>query len=219
MWKTSSEDLDHHESGLTLLEVLVSLVLIALISIFIVSGTQLGNRIWILTNGIENNSVIAPVQSLLSSSLEKALPVFSPKSGLNGSIEFVGTGKSLRYIVNRRGHVTIGGLHVIEIFVAEGQEHRYGSIKQSLKIHEYLYRPKQQAQKKARKQKEERSLLTKIEKMSFQYFGADETNTKSKWQNDWSDRKTLPELVSISIQFPKGDPRRWPKIVVPLRLR
>jgi general secretion pathway protein J len=65
-------------------------------------------------------------------------------------------------------------------------------------------------------------LLSGVSTFSVRYLGpgADRlaaADAPSAWQLRWSNRDVLPSLVSLRIEFPPGDRRSWPDLVVRLR--
>jgi len=65
-------------------------------------------------------------------------------------------------------------------------------------------------------------ILSGAAAFSLRYFGPapdSEGNggVVSRWQNRWSNRKVLPSLISVRLEFPSGDKRSWPDLVVRLR--
>jgi len=53
-----------------------------------------------------------------------------------------------------------------------------------------------------------------LSSVSFAYFGVPRGGTEPIWQDRWAIRSKLPELISVKVNFPKGDRRFWPAILI-----
>ena len=53
-----------------------------------------------------------------------------------------------------------------------------------------------------------------LAEIKFRYFGSPRDGGAAVWQDEWIMRTTPPELVAISVTFPKGDRRAWPLLVI-----
>jgi len=57
-------------------------------------------------------------------------------------------------------------------------------------------------------------LLGGIAGAEFAYFGPTRTDPTPRWRDRWQGQEFPPRLVRLRIQFPAGDPRIWPELVV-----
>ena len=55
-------------------------------------------------------------------------------------------------------------------------------------------------------------LIDRVERIEVNYLSPD----RDAWLDAWN-RADLPALIRIRLLFPRGDPRRWPPIVVATR--
>ena len=62
-------------------------------------------------------------------------------------------------------------------------------------------------------------LLSQIGTVRFGYFGHGAAGQAPQWLDAWDPSWGLPQLVRVSLDFPAGDPRIWPDLVVAPRLR
>jgi general secretion pathway protein J len=58
------------------------------------------------------------------------------------------------------------------------------------------------------------SLLQGTASVSISYFGSAINDRRRFWQDRWWDRARPPELVRIRVEFPPGDRRSWPDLIV-----
>jgi general secretion pathway protein J len=61
---------------------------------------------------------------------------------------------------------------------------------------------------------EETLVVPRVAALRIAYFGRDPNSPTRRWLGFWRDRPQPPELVRIAVDFPAGDPRVWPDLVV-----
>ncbi|MGL6043316.1 MAG: prepilin-type N-terminal cleavage/methylation domain-containing protein [Sandaracinobacteroides sp.] len=61
---------------------------------------------------------------------------------------------------------------------------------------------------------EDSLILRRVAAVRIAYFGRDMSSPTRRWLGFWRDRPQPPELVRISVDFPAGDGRKWPDLVV-----
>jgi general secretion pathway protein J len=59
-------------------------------------------------------------------------------------------------------------------------------------------------------------LVSRAANVRLRYFGAGLAAPQPGWFLAWTRRDRLPSLIEISLDFPPGDRRRWPPLLVPL---
>ena len=57
-------------------------------------------------------------------------------------------------------------------------------------------------------------LMRGVGALSLAYFGPAPPDGSAGWRDRWSGQPTLPWLVRVRVDFPPGDPRRWPDLIV-----
>jgi general secretion pathway protein J len=57
-------------------------------------------------------------------------------------------------------------------------------------------------------------LLDDVAGVEFSYFGVYDRSRPADWVAEWADPRSLPQLVRVRVTFPRGDPRRWPDLVI-----
>lgn len=57
-------------------------------------------------------------------------------------------------------------------------------------------------------------LLADVARLDIAYFGAAPPDGQRRWRPRWSQRPSLPELVRIRVEFPTGDRRLWPDLII-----
>lgn len=59
-------------------------------------------------------------------------------------------------------------------------------------------------------------LVSRAAAVRLRYFGAALADPQPGWRPAWTRRDRPPTLIEISLDFPAGDRRRWPPLLVPL---
>ncbi len=57
-------------------------------------------------------------------------------------------------------------------------------------------------------------LLTGVAELNMGYFGAAPPDNRRRWRSEWVERQQPPELIRVRVTFKTGDPRRWPELIV-----
>jgi general secretion pathway protein J len=215
--------------GFTLVELLVSLSLFVLLSMLLFGGFHFGLRAWEAgSSRSERSQQVELAQTLLRGQLQQAvmpravLPTAGqPASGFLGGIEpqdapppppdaFLGTAGELRFVAPLPARGAVGGLALFTL------RRRPSAGRQDLAIDWALYRAASPGLEA--RPAEETVLLDGIAGLAIDYFGAPEPGSPAQWLSAWPPRNRLPALVRIRIDFPAGDPRAWPELVVAPRL-
>ncbi|MDR3509126.1 MAG: prepilin-type N-terminal cleavage/methylation domain-containing protein [Caulobacteraceae bacterium] len=57
-------------------------------------------------------------------------------------------------------------------------------------------------------------LMHGVRALDLSYFGAIAPGGQPDWRPDWSQRPFMPSLIRIRLSFAEGDRRRWPDLIV-----
>ncbi|HWA31581.1 MAG TPA: prepilin-type N-terminal cleavage/methylation domain-containing protein [Rhizomicrobium sp.] len=186
------------DEGFTLVELLVSMTVLALLLVLLFGGLRFGTRAWersdTTANAVED---VRSVQGLLRTALERACPrriaVAAPAVPV---VDFTGTPNAMSFLAPQprafgeascaRSNLSAkpgpGGVRLAFSFVgADGHPHT-------------------------------RTLFDHLQDVAFAYRGA------GGWQDAWSGRAGLPTLVRIRLRFPDGDAHVWPELYVTPRI-
>lgn len=190
------------EQGLTLIELLLSLAILAVLTGFLAGGLSIGRRAFDAdrVNRIVSGSsaAIQTVSTLIGS----ALPVPEGTGNQGLRIMFDGRQQALVFVGLSEGRSLRGGPHKIRLrrsgndFVAEiVAETKAGDpVPPDLQV----------------------AVLSGVREVHFEYFGKINPASPPGWRNEWAAAEHLPDLVSIRVDF--EDPRRnEPATVVALR--
>jgi len=179
--------------GFTLIETVISLMLLSFITIIGYQGLVFGMEQW--RNGHDKmqfqydfHQAIGWARNKIGSA-EKVLDLKGSGrsylfSGADRSVEFVA-----RYDRSRRG-----GQYVTKILYAEGDT--------SIYVYYHLHHPDMERESEDRFS-ERVKLLSEVASLRFSYYGS-KGGKAAAWHDDWVDSNTLPQLVKIHIQSVDG---------------
>ncbi len=193
------------QQGLTLIELLLALAILAILTGFLAGGLSIGrrafdaDRISRIVSG--SSAAIQTVSTLIGS----ALPVPDGTRNQGLRIIFDGRQQALVFVGLSEGRSLRGGPHkirlrrsgsdlVAEIVVAETETKTGDPLPPAIQV----------------------GVLNGVREVHFGYFGKINPASPPGWRNEWADAGHLPDLVSIRVDF--EDPRRnEPATIVALR--
>jgi general secretion pathway protein J len=193
--------------GFTLIELLVALTLMALLSVILFGGLRFGMRAW-ESGGqhVEQAGRIEAVQSLLRRQISQTRIL--PQSADAGPVApFVGESRSLVFIAPLPVHRGIGGSYLFRLT----QDEREG--RPDLTLAWRQYRPELLSSDPSMFE-EGTTLLEDIAGIELSYFGAPDPERAPQWWEAWDGINGAPQLVRVRVEFPPGDSRRSPDLIV-----
>jgi general secretion pathway protein J len=195
-------------SGFTLIEVLVSVALMALIATILIASLQLGGHSWQrVTRAAENTEDIAQAQAFLRDHLATIYPnesetpsILTPGKLLSdgSTLEFSGfsPGAQANGILRYRIALDSSGGGTLEV----GSRHD-GDDSASTQASDWSHEP----------------LLKHVSSVAIQFW-QQSPDVPGHWVPNWRDAKELPGLIRIDVNFSPSDPRRWPSLYVQPRV-
>jgi general secretion pathway protein J len=186
-------------AGYALIELVASLVILALISSLMLSGVVAGRRVWerLDANNVMGDS-IAGAQTALRQRLERVFPVTrydaSPpyadfEGDANGVSFFAQPRDSQRPSAIRHYHIALG---------------TDGSLTLS---------STNSIASDATAPGENQVLLRGVQSMDVGYFGPGPDGAPG-WQLRWKEQSAPPQLIRVRVQFAPGDGRQWPDLLI-----
>jgi general secretion pathway protein J len=203
-------------NGFTLLELLVSLSIFAMISVLLFGGFRFGLRVWESGNDrIEQSSQIELVQNLLRRQLAVAtLPRTERRRDVIERAPPLFTGKqdSVRFVASLPIRAELGSYYQLRL---ETQETDRRGVALVLNWSPFSGKVRRGEEPDGN---ETDLLLDNVAGVEFAYFGVYDRERPADWVSEWSNALTLPQLVRMRVTFPPGDLRRWPDLVVAPKL-
>ncbi len=189
------------ESGFTLLEVLVTLVVLGLLMVTLTQGTQVGLRAWAMDGKVAQRvNGLETTDRALRQLIERALPqdMRSNDGGLVGDAHTVSFTTTLPEGYGARS------THEADVSLRVSADHRL----------ELLWRPHYSRWIVRPPAPSVIPLVDGVERLDIGYL---EPGSQQRWSTAWP-KHALPPLVRLRIVFPAGDERHWPDIVIaPMR--
>jgi general secretion pathway protein J len=193
----------HAQSGFTLVEMLVTLALLALISTYAISAIRTLSMAKRIEERIDEKAAVESVQRHLRSMIGDARIVFRPAASGRADIMFEGGPSEIRFVSVLDDRLVRGGLYLLH--------YRVGPSTQRLELDYAPFRYNVEAGTVSSV-----ILLDQIAGLKFRYFGVAAEGQLSQWSDTWVNRQALPQLVEVSAEFAARTARQWPVLVIPV---
>ena len=196
------------EAGFTLVELLVSVALLALLTTLLLSGLRLATaRFTRDPERLERWSRIAVAQDALRIRMADARPLLPP-GGADPYLLFDGRPDQVSFIAPAPRSVPKGGLETLVISYVRGTADADGGL--------LLRAAAFDLAAGAGDQVRTTTLLDHVRGAAFSYFGTYSSEAKPRWHAAWHDAVQLPTLVRLSIDLSDGS--HTPDVIVALKL-
>jgi general secretion pathway protein J len=187
------------EDGFTLVEMLVSLTLLAMAGVLLAEGFASGRGVWAR---VEAHTVagqdVSAAQGLLRSRIEQLHPA-TRYVGAAPVVDLDGGADHLDFLSPPVGS---GGLGEVR------RQHLDLTPKGELELASTGLRAS------APEPAHDHILLRHVSRLDLGYFGAATPDGARAWRSAWTQAGTPPELVRVRVGFALGDRRTWPELIV-----
>lgn len=211
MTSAAKNDRHKHESGFTLVELLVSLAVLSMMTALMVSGLSFGTQVWDRSSQRANSlGEVVALQSTMRRAIETIYPKMQGDDFQTRYVDFDGTADRMRFIGPSLDAMPMPGFTRYEVRIAPngGQEDlvlRWCPLVVCPAEADFVNRARQAV------------LATDAERVQFRYRtevegGADD------WRLTWSSQTSLPKAIEAGLVFPEGDKRPWPILVAMPRI-
>jgi general secretion pathway protein J len=190
------------QSGFTLLEILVALVVLGFLMVGLTQGVRAGLTMWgAQTRRVGETADLDAGARVLRRLLSGiSLPSAGGVLGASSTEKFEALPESLTFVgdlptgfgTTRRADITLE-LH-------EGRL----VLRWTPRRHELSIAPPPEPI--------ETELIRRVERFDLAYWGSPSPGEPAGWQSRW-DRRDIPELIRVRLGFAKGDRRRWPDLI------
>lgn len=200
-----------HDGGFTLVELLVSLALLAVMLALVGSTLRLGGRAWEATDRIDRGQSVAAARNLLTRQLTETLPLMRWDERGVAEPTFDGAADRVRFLsaMPSRDGVPAGLFSVtLKLIAVEGARQALGLELRAVAGAGSVMQPPIRAP----------VLVERVSSLAIRYYGPAEREAEPGWGHVWSGRTSLPLLVEVDLRFPPGDERTWPPLTVALKL-
>lgn len=191
------------DAGFTVVELLISITLLAFLSLVLFNALHFGTRIWDAVEKKQSSgNAIRSLQARLASMLERSYPMPADQGTERAEIAFDGEPERVSFVAANAE----GWLSRITIRAARDEN---GNSLFATTIPELA--------DSNFKGNTARLLARNVSYISFHYFGAERSNVKPTWRTTWHEMPALPSLVRIDVKFDDGH-TTWPTLVVAPRI-
>jgi general secretion pathway protein J len=195
--------------GFTLLEVLASLALLAVLMVGVYSGIRTATvSVRAGTTLIERSDQIRSAQRFLRRELAQSLSQPLGHTSRGEPVVFVGTAREMRYVAPLPGYLGQLGPQLQRLRLVDD-----GAGGARLELSLALLPPDGRAPLPLG---EPQVLLDHILDGSFSYTGLDGEGAAVGWDQTWEDGRRLPKVVRVALRV--GGTESWPQLQVPLRV-
>jgi general secretion pathway protein J len=194
------------QRGFTLIEVLVSLVLLSLLLALLTGAVRYARATWDAGARLDRDAGY-DAATFVRTRLAEAVPLFEPAETGMVRLNFKGASDSLSFVAPAQNGPAGAGLYrfALEVWAPA-----------SLAVRVSPYRPK--ANRNGPEPPPETHVLAdKVQGITFRYFGRKDLRSQSQWQPAWTRTDALPDLVEMTIVHAGREAPS--QIVVELRLR
>lgn len=201
--------------GFTLIEVLIAMTLLSIMMVLLFGSMKICAESWEKgENKIAEVSDVAAVINFFQRHLIPAEPLwndFSDEENSQGNTEekqfsFQGRAQALQFVSAFPASAGRAGLQLISVALDKDRG------EQVLKVTLTPFFPVGEGGEWFQ---EEEILLRKVSFFSLTYFGSEDGQAESRWQDEWIGKDRQPQLVKINIGL--ENEMYWPEMIFPLK--
>jgi prepilin-type N-terminal cleavage/methylation domain-containing protein len=193
------------EQGLTLIELLLSLAILAILTGFLAGGLSMARRAFGADRASETGSETSAAVQTVAALVGSALPVRFDGAGPKDAIGFDGRGEAISFVGLSEGRSLRGGPHKIVLRRSGGDI-----------VVDFMPLTGARSKENPEPASTRVVVLSGVRAIRIGYFGAVDAKVKPAWRTEWVRAERLPDLVSIRIEF-EDERRNEPATVVALR--
>jgi general secretion pathway protein J len=198
--------------GMTLIEVMVALALLALLSLGIVTSFRLGGRSYRqVTASVVSDREVLRAQRFLRQIIESSYPFRQPAGARDIAFGLEGTATELQLTAPMPQASGGSGNYRYELLEEEGERGlKRLLVRWSLDRHGSLASTSTMTAGPTH----DEVLLDGIESLDWAYLAPADALTEARWSASWTGNPKPPALVRLRMRFPSGDRRRWPELII-----
>jgi general secretion pathway protein J len=184
-----------YRNGFTLLELLLSILLLSMLVAAISGGIHLGKRSWEAGRAGETIDEVEQAAGAIRTLLSRTFLVRYRSQNANATdaaaAVFIGNESNCRFAALSQGYSDWGGVLLTEIGIQPSAQN------EELSIWTILFRAN--SVNAARETMRKTSLLDGVQSFRFLYFGVRNPGQPPTWSPTWPEQAVLPLLVSFTI--------------------
>jgi general secretion pathway protein J len=196
------------QAGITLIELLISIVIISIVITLCANGFVFGSRVWAKVDQHQDNlEEVASAQRFLRKVLSEAVfyPIDEDESKDN---YFNGDPNKMIFLAPSPQYGLDDYLYIYEIFKQKENGRNHLSVRY-LPANSYF-------SGKARTADRDVKIIRNVKDIQFQYYGLNQRTGAFGWYSSWLNQTSLPSRVSISVET-EDSLNSWPLLIVETR--
>jgi general secretion pathway protein J len=190
------------EAGFTLIEVLVSLVLLALLLALLAGGLRYARSTWEAAARLDQLAGADMAETFLRARLAEAMPLYEQRKAGTVRALFRGDADSMSFVAPAPNGPAGTGLYRYTLEAAAGAGPGRGSGRRALVVMLMPHLPSlndSALEPPSGRAADRYELMGNIRSVSFRYFGRGDLRTQPAWHAAWPRADALPSLVEIAI--------------------
>jgi general secretion pathway protein J len=182
------------EAGFTLIEVLVSLVLLALVLVLLAGGLRYARSTWDAAARLDELAGADMAETFLRARLAEAMPLYEQRTAGTVRALFYGAGDTMSFVAPAPNGPAGTGLYRYTLEAVAGA----GASRRTLAVSLAPHLPS--VSDAALEQPPEwYALMRNIRSVSFRYFGRGAPRSDPAWHAAWTRTDAMPNLVEIAV--------------------
>lgn len=196
------------QDGFTLLELLVSLALLALLVAGLAPSLRIGSQAWdLVAHNASEDAEMQTAQEFIRHSIASTYPAAFIDEDGHRHLAFAGAADSLAMVTPMPAYLGLGGLQVIRIGLTAREGRRdLTAIWAPLRAETQTLDPGDEAQSA--------TLTQGISELEIRYYGRESASEPPSWFETWEGHAGLPLLVRLRMKFPPDSARSWADMMV-----
>lgn len=200
-------------AGFTLVEMLVTLVLLALLATYLPQAYRIVRQTWLASAALNEETSEQNARIFIAARLAEAMPLFERKSG-GDEVAFSGKGDELTFVALSPRGPAGSGIYRFRLY--RGSDGKgTGALLVAIWPYDTGTAPDSAADDKPAP--DVHSLMSGVSSFDVRYFGRPAPRERPVWQAAWTRVDALPDLVELTVRRAGAAPS--PPQVVELRLR
>jgi general secretion pathway protein J len=196
--------------GFTLVEILLALSLMGMLLALAYGGLRASTRATDKGQEVlEYSGRIRMAHQFVRKQINQMVPLAFADEATGERTVFLGEPGSIRFVAPMPGYLGFGGPQVQELSVVSGQDGDELVLSHALL---------QGFEEQNLYERAPILLMGNIESAGFKFLGRDETGELLPWVDRWDQPDTLPEAVSLEIEFTEDVYIRWPLMNATVRI-